>query len=346
MSSPRVYFTLTYLSTSGYVMITGGTADFSSALLSVDIYNPVTGCYNTSNMTYSRLKHTATYYNSSDVVLIIGGITNGGVVAQQSESISMNGTQLNAEMLAPRYSHEIIAVNYSDILVVAGQGFNDSSKQLEIYSRNSTAFQQHPPPPSSILDFEGFSLTNLGESGTALFFGGFNGTTYFRTALLINATNMTLAGVAGNSVGSISVRANHQATYIANMNLVLITGGDNGVDTTSTCYLYDVNSDTFNVTGSMNQRRSFHTAVALSNGSVLVIGGVISISSGQPSNAINLVERYDPITQSFTDVAPLNVARYRHKAVVTLSTGDVCVFGGIDDNNRILSSIECINPGP
>ena len=127
------------------------------------------------------------------------------------------------------------------------------------------------------------------------------------------------------------------------MNSVLITGGDNGTNTFSTCYLYNITSQRFVSTGSMLVPRSFHTAILLQNESVLIIGGAIDINNGEQIVALKSVEMYDPFGGSSIFVAPLNVARYRHKAV-SLSSDVIFVFGGIGDNNIILSSSEYIDP--
>jgi len=94
----------------------------------------------------------------------------------------------------------------------------------------------------------------------------------------------------------------------------------------------------------MHQRRSFHAAVLLSNGSVLIIGGAMTVSGGHLSNPVNSAERYDFTTQNFTTVASLNVARYGHNAVILPTTNEVFVFGGIDATGNILSSIEYLDP--
>jgi hypothetical protein len=325
-------------------MIVGGTADYSTGLSSVDIYNPLTGCYNISNITYSRMNHTATYYNNSDIVILIGGVKQVGVLIQESELISTDGAELYQPIIHARYSHRAAILNNSNILVVAGLGPTNVSRQLEMYNGNLDVFQSLNLSNPQLRNLEGHSVTNLGSSGTALIFGGYNGTTYFRHDLIANGRTLTSAHQSGNNTGLISGRAYHQATYIPQINAVLITGGHNSTQTFSTCYLYYVGSKTFNTTGSMHQRRSFHAAVLLSNGSVLIIGGAMTVSGGHLSNPVNSVERYDFTTQSFTTVASLNVARYGHNAVILPTTNEVFVFGGIDTTGNILSSIEYLDP--
>jgi len=321
-------------------MIAGGTADNFTGLLSVDIYNPVSGCYNTSNMTDPRMKHTAAYYNDSDVVILIGGVRRGTYLFRETELLSLNVAQLYQTMAQTRYLHEIAMLNGSNILIVAGLGWKNSG-QLEIYNRSSSEFQLMETFYPELNDLVGHSVTTLGDTGFALIFGGYNGSAYSRAGFITDGTNLTLVGEEDDNIELISARARHQATYIPNINAVLITGGDNGTNTFSTCYLYDVETNTFNTTGPMNQQRSFHAAVLLSNGSVLIIGGAGGISGNQPSNVLRSVERYDYTTNTFTIVASLNVARYEHKAV-SVPPNEVFVFGGISSSGNILSSFEYI----
>lgn len=56
-----------YLSQSRYVIIVGGTSDYSTVLSSVDIYDSIIVCYNISNMIYPRMKCYLYYVESKTV---------------------------------------------------------------------------------------------------------------------------------------------------------------------------------------------------------------------------------------------------------------------------------------
>ena len=75
--------------------------------------------------------------------------------------------------------------------------------------------------------------------------------------------------------------------------------------------------------GALFTPRASHTATRLSDGRVLVVGGV-----GQSDRAIADVERYDPQNDTWQIVAPLIQARADH-ATVLLPDGEVLVIGGI-----------------
>lgn len=82
----------------------------------------------------------------------------------------------------------------------------------------------------------------------------------------------------------------------------------------------------FTPTGDMVTPRSSHVATRMSDGRVLIVGGVFT--SSRPTT--ELAEIYDPATGEFTETAPMSVPRVDHAA---LSTGDgrVLVVGGYGD---------------
>src|SRR5207249_7546858 len=73
--------------------------------------------------------------------------------------------------------------------------------------------------------------------------------------------------------------------------------------------------------------RSYHTATLLSNGEVLVAGG-IDING----NATNTVELYDVSSGAWTASGSLNVKRSDHTATL-LPNGKVLVAGGFVGND-------------
>jgi len=72
----------------------------------------------------------------------------------------------------------------------------------------------------------------------------------------------------------------------------------------------------------MNSARAAHTASILTNGKVLVTGGVLY------GLVLSSAELYDPSTGTWTTTGSLNYARYAHTASV-LTNGKVLVTGGI-----------------
>jgi hypothetical protein len=324
-------------------MVVGGKDNGSNPLSSVEIYDVSTGCYNITNMNYARMQHTAAYFNSSDIVLVMGGLGSSHTAIASSELISIASAQIYQSMSQARYQHAIADLSSSNILIVPGRGLNDTSEQLEIYNRSLSSFQQIPLSHPELNNLEGHSVTVVGETTFVFIFGGYNGTAYSETGMIYDIENSTLVEPQEEdlSIELPSARAHHQATYIPSLNAVLITGGDNGTHTFSSSYLYCYDTHTWNSTGAMQRARSFHKAVLLGNNSVLIIGGATGMENNQPNTPTDSVERYDILANTYTIVTSLNVASYSHEAV-SIDSEEIFIFGGIDANENVLSRIEYI----
>ena len=94
---------------------------------------------------------------------------------------------------------------------------------------------------------------------------------------------------------------------------------------------------TFDNTGSLNTARDSHTATLLSNGKVLVAGGV-------GGAYLTSAELYDPASGTWTATGSLNTARGEHTATL-LPNGKVLVVGGANGNGgNYLTSAELYDP--
>jgi len=94
---------------------------------------------------------------------------------------------------------------------------------------------------------------------------------------------------------------------------------------------------------SMPEARKQHTTVVLSNGKVLVSGGV-----GPSNGALRSARIYDPVTRTWTSIADMKSTRSNHAAVV-LSGDKVLVSGGYGRNegessDARLSTAEVYDP--
>jgi len=86
----------------------------------------------------------------------------------------------------------------------------------------------------------------------------------------------------------------------------------------------------------MHHSRAAHTATLLPEGHVLVVGGM-----GPEASAS--AERYDPTSDSFTELPGPHVPRSSHTAT-RLTDGTVLVTGGYGPGNRYLRSAERFDP--
>src|SRR5438094_6895183 len=162
-------------------------------------------------------------------------------------------------------------------------------------------------------------------------------------AVLITAVTLVLWSVTLASAQAVypswsytgninNVRVSHTTTLLPN-GKVLIAGGF-GFDCPPSCgylssaELYDPATGTWSLTGSLSRTRAYHTATLLSNGKVLVAGGVVNENVG----TIQTAELYDPVTGIWSRTGNLNRLRYGHTATL-LPNGKVLVAGGYSAGN-------------
>jgi len=135
--------------------------------------------------------------------------------------------------------------------------------------------------------------------------------------------------------GSLNFARRYSSATLLNDGTVLITGGvyisPSGSPTSiATAEIYNPGNGTFIYTnGGMTNARYEHTATVLrctcaDNGKVLIAGGYNEIGG-----ALNSADLYDPLTGTFTPIAPLGTSRYGHSAT-TLNDGSVLIAGGLN----------------
>jgi hypothetical protein len=199
------------------------------------------------------------------------------------------------------------------------------------------------------------------QNGTVLFTGGYTlgfpppsyMGIYYSVANSEIYNPMTLvSGIQGSfnptAATMNTARRSHTATLLPNGNVLIVGGstilnmyssGAQYIDEAS-AEIYDPATGHFSyTTGNLNTGRSSHTATLLSNGKVLITGGVNNATT------LNSAELYDPATGifSFTN-GNMNAARTLHTATL-LSNGKVLIAGGNDVHTGVaLKSAEIYDP--
>jgi len=126
---------------------------------------------------------------------------------------------------------------------------------------------------------------------------------------------------------------------------VLYTGGDQGGAALRHAWVWAPNAPSWVQIADMTTARTLHTATLLNDGRVLIAGGFPTFASSPPAAALSSAELFDPTTNSFSAVAPMNVARAGHTATL-LANNSVLVTGGATQNGTptYLASGEFYDP--
>jgi Big-like domain-containing protein/galactose oxidase-like protein len=151
-----------------------------------------------------------------------------------------------------------------------------------------------------------------------------------------NSTNTSVATIS-NTVGTKGL-----ATGVA-FGSTNITASMNGV-TSGPDTLAVASGFSFGLvsTGNLNTERYFHTATLLTNGKVLITGGICCGNAQINGNILASAELYDPASGTFSPTGSMAAARYGHTATL-LNNGMVLIAGG-QNAVTLFSSAEIYNP--
>jgi hypothetical protein len=173
-------------------------------------------------------------------------------------------------------------------------------------------------------------------SGKVLVAGGYGsgfdcsdlGTPTQSSAELYDPSNGTFTG--GGSM--VVARGWHTATLLQDGRVLLVGGAAVGGQHFAfgqglqSAEIYNPITGAFTSTGNLSMPLYDHTATLLSNGRVLITGGMDTTDPNLPITTA-AAEIYDPATGVFTTISRMNDARARHSATL-LASGRVLITGG------------------
>ena len=159
---------------------------------------------------------------------------------------------------------------------------------------------------------------------------------------LIAAASAAAAPNAWSTVGSLATGRVGSVIVVLQSGKVLMAGGDDpSGDSQASSEIYDPSSRTWSPGPNMNEPRFDASAVLLTNGQVLVVGGR---TSGATSSTLDTAELYLPGTSStgpsFKPLTSTLSAGRIGAGIARLADGDVIVVGGTDENGTVLSSTD------
>jgi hypothetical protein len=134
-----------------------------------------------------------------------------------------------------------------------------------------------------------------------------------------------------------TARAGHGASVMGN-GRVLITGGSSSftftnilslfTGITATTEVFNPATNTFTAGPNMLEARAFHTSTTLTNGQVLIAGGLSVLPFVNVPTVSATAYKFNPTTNSFGLPAVMNGGRFLHSAAA-LSDGKVLISGGV-----------------
>jgi TIR domain/Galactose oxidase, central domain/Kelch motif len=322
----RIPRRLVVIGLGGLVTVVGGSGLSWLALsrrLSLPSFQHEAKWVPTGNMLVGRLSLRATTLMNG-MVLIEGGFTSGGLHTAESELFNPRTgiwTGTKGRLNETRAQHTATLLLNGNVLVSGGfAGGNTTRDSAELYDPRTdrwTMTKKMGQPRTR------HTATRL-QDGKVLIVGGvsLNGV-YINTAELYDP----VADI-WSSAGALTIpRADHVAVRLLD-DTVLVAGGtllNDGQTKTSRTEVYDPSTNGWKLAQDMNVPRAYFTAVLLSTGNVLAIGGR---AEGFDSTATT--ELYNPVRGSWSMTGDMNSNRENvpGQEAVILSDGSVLVVGG------------------
>lgn len=278
--------------------------------------------------------------------MVVGG-ARGQLLAQNAHRTTgiydpfTDTFTLGPQMNDPRSLHTQTTLPDGRTLFVGGvDAFNNPQSSCEIYDPATDSFTLVAPMNSPRM---GHTATLLPD-GRVFVTGGFDALTVTPTQLsaifdIVDSTEIyDPATDTWSPAADLSVpRAGHVAILRPN-GTVLLAGGVswytfiiNLTRVEDSCDLFDPGAGTMVAGPTMDATRSLLEPVPLPNDRYLFAGGIGALSLtnlGTPTAASGI---YDAVANTWTGIAPLNVARGYHRGWV-LDNGDLMLAGGAAGN--------------
>ncbi len=246
------------------------------------------------------------------------------------------------DMLISQYQHSAILLNNGKVLTVRC-GYGEGEECAEIYDPINDTWTK-----SNLKTFgnEETTITKL-DNGKILVTGlALSSASKGYSAMIYNEQSDEWT-LTGNPVDDI--RKEHTATLLPN-GKVLAAGGEHSQFVysdfaLSSTEIYDPSNNAWSEGTPMHIGRSYHAAILLKNGKILVAGGRYYVPDGHES--ISSAEIYDYNSGSWTDTSSMLESREEYTATL-LQNGKVLIAGGISEDvtgrAEIYTSAEIYDP--
>jgi len=276
-----------------------------------------------------------------------------------------------SELAYPRYGHVAVENHLGEVVIIGG--FNDQASAFtqayaEVFDPEDGTFHQI----SGLLTTgtAHHAAARLGEQGVMVC-GGVNYHAEAATECAIisaNRSTSTLSFPGRPALGPAMVTmSDERVLYTGGLDMTDETFDLFGSELEATSEAWIFQSGAWRATGSMVHPRAWHTATPLSDGKVLITGGVSRIADDgggpeglywgtafDPGAAIACAEIYDPDSNTFSELSPcLETDSSGALAQRTLLAGTAVdpdhgaiIMGGIGQDGTGLPSVMLYRPSP
>ena len=237
-------------------------------------------------------------------------------------TVVRGGWSLTGSLAVPRGDHTATLLLDGTVLVVGG-GITGCLASAELYN-----------PTTGTWSAAGFLTTGrcnhtatLLPNGKVLVAGGASGAGVTATAEIYDPTTRSWTALPPMQ----SPRTVHTATLLPNGKVLVVggyPGGASGGPPLSSAELFDPDLLTWSQVPAMPTGRTRHAATVLTNGKILIAGGLTEVTtpnSGTPFAYVALL--FDPISNLWTPTGAMGTGTADHTALV-LPDGRVLVAGG------------------
>jgi galactose oxidase len=230
-----------------------------------------------------------------------------------------------------RWYPTLTELSGGEVLIFSGQaGPKKLIKQVEIYDPNANAISTLPGSANREMDL--YPNMHLLTDGRVLHSGPENDSHFFDPS-----SSRWTRGPYQN----VGYRYAGGSVLLPGLDKVFVAGGQDDHDARSSAEILDLaeSEPEWRTTASMHTPRMHPNAVLLPDGNVLLVGGNRRHEYGQPSKTPEL---FNPIDETWTELAPQQAPRGYHSTAVLLPDGRVLSAG--NDHGGRWETAEVFSP--